>query len=264
MPMKRKYARRKPRKTRKSKARPRVKKASMRTKIKKTLFDLSETKSFGRVIDQRLTLGTLSNTWHSRVAVLPDNGDANMTLPEGTQVNERIGNRITLRGIRIPVYLLNQTPEALRIRVIVYKQSTNVLADPLPFLNPLSEGEAFNYEHPWQADYTFNRELGKIVKQRTFTLAGTLDWGSNEGGVRPIQFTGNTGIKRLEMGFSFKNKQHFFDQAGDEFRNIDHYKMEVYIWRLYGNDVPYNANHLAEGLGNLRIRQFQKVYYKDI
>ena len=256
---------RKGRKARRTKRRTQYKKTGFRTKVKKALMDLSETKSIGRVKDDRITLGNTNASWEQFHNVFPDNADLNLRLPEGYGVNERIGQRITLRGIRIPMYICNQTPEPLRVRIIIYKENKVIQGNVPPFINPLGNAEPFNYTHPWQADYAINKEMGTIVKQRTFTLSGSMDWGSVAPlHQRPMQFTGNTGIKKVEMGFSFRNKKHFFDQIGDEFLNIDQYNQLTFVWRLYGNDVPYLANHLDEGLGNLRIRQFHKVYFKDV
>lgn len=264
MPMKKNRRKsRKPRRTKRRKYMPKGKRGTFRSKVKKALFDMSETKQLGRALDWRLTLGTLNSEWAYEQKVFPDNADVNLRLPEGTGVNQRVGNRVTLMGMRIPMYILNQTAEALRVRVVIYKINANS-ATSSPFINPLGNAEDFNYTHPWQSDYAFNKERGTIVKERKFILGGAVDWGSTTSGPRPIQMTGQTGVKRLEMGFSFRAKKQYFDQVDDSFRNIDQYEQITFVWRLYGNDVPYLANHLNEGLGNLRIRQFHKVYFKDV
>lgn len=267
MPMRKKYGRRYRRKTTRKTFRRRYKKASFRSKVKNALMDISETKSIGRVMDDRLTVGNIESEWRLSQPVFPVQ-DPLMIVSEGTGVNDRIGNRITLMGMRIPVYIMNQTAEALRIRVIIIKTNANPTAAN-PFMNPIGLAEPFNYGHPWQADWALNKELGSIVKQRTFTLKGAVDWGS-VGALhdRLIQHTGNSGVKRLEMGFSLRKKKHHFDNyhenSSGEFKNIDQYVQLVYVWRLFGNDMPYVANHGGEGLGNVRIRQFHKLYFKDV
>jgi hypothetical protein len=259
---------RKGRKARRTKRRTQYKKTGFKTKVKKALMSMSETKSVGRAFDTSVTLGNTSNTWNWAWSVFPANGDANMLINEGTGPNERIGNRISLIGVRIPMYLLNQTPEALRIRIIVVKQKTNLpTTGGNEFINPLGNAEPFDAGHPWQADWPYNKEYGFVVKQRTFTLGGSIDWGAGTAGFpghRPIQFTGNTGIKRLEMGFSLKSKKHYFDQHGGETRNIDQYVQYLYVWRLTQDTIPYELNHNLQALGNFQIKQFHKVYFKDV
>jgi hypothetical protein len=264
MPMKRKIRRksRKPRKTTRRKVTPKGKGGTFRTKVKKALMQMSETKYVGRGLDNQITLGNTSTTWRVQEGVFPLNVQSHMLIHQGTGPNERIGNRITLTGVRIPMYLVNETPEALRIRIMIVKQKTNLSAGAGDFINPLGDSEHFNSGHPWQADFPFNREYGTIVKQRTFTLNGSFDFGSINH--RNQQFTGNSGIKKLDMGFSLRGKKHYFDDVGGELRNMDQYVQYVYVWRLHKNNIPYTANEDFEGLGNLQIRQFHKVYFKDV
>ena len=192
MPMKSKYRRksRKPRKTTRRKYAPKGKRGTFRTKVKKALMSMSETKSVGRFIDQQITLGNTSGSWLAGNAVFPYNAGTQMLINEGTGPNERIGNRITLVGARVPMYFVNETPEAIRIRVMIVKQRTNLGDGGIrQFINPLGESEDFHAGHPWQADWPYNREHGTVVKNRTFTLNGSIDFGSAIP-TRPAQWAG--------------------------------------------------------------------------
>lgn len=268
MPMKTKYRRksRKPRKTTRRKYTPK-RKGTFKTKVKKALMQMSETKSVGRFIDQSMALGSTSASWVTAAGIFPQNQVADMRIEQGTGPMERIGNRITLTSIRIPMYLVNQTPETLRVRIIVIRQRTNIPGGALrEFITPLGESEAFDAGHPWQADWPINKEFGHVVKQRTFNLNGLIDWGAQTTGFpghRPIQFTGNSGVKKVEMGFKLNRRQYFDDVVGD-IHNIDQYIQYVYVWRLNANTIPYELNHNLEGLGNLHVRQYHKVYFKDV
>lgn len=257
--MKRKYGRRPRRKTPVKRRRTTT---SFKRNVKKALMQLTETKSVGLPYDVPLTLGTLQSEWYQFHNLM-----APFTIPEGTGPNERIGARISLQRMRIPMYLCNQTPEPLLIKVVVFRIDKEGSNSP-EFINPIGEGESFSPGHPWQADYPIGREYGTLVRQKKFVLNGSLDWGSQITGARPLQFTGNSGIKKLEMGFSFNNKKIFFQDGphapGNDINGIDNYQLFMWVWRLYGDRVPYNANHNAEGLGNLQIRQFHKLSFKDL
>lgn len=274
MPMKRKYRRksRKPRRTTRRKYTPKGKGGTFRTKVKKALMSMSETKNVGRALNDQITLGNFESEWVQAHDVFPVNSSNFFQIKEGTGPNERIGNRVTFQSIRIPMYITNQTPESLRIRVIMTKRKANI--EYLPnltaykwFINPLGESEHFNQTAPWQADWPFNKELGTVVKQRTFTLDGSIDWGSGTAGFpghRPVQFTGNRGIKKLEMGFKLGFRHYFIPETVGQVHNTHQYQQFVFVWRIHNNTIPYEVNHNLEGVGNLQIKQFHKVYFKDV
>jgi hypothetical protein len=275
MPMKRKYRRksRKPRKTIRRKYAPKGKGGTFRSKVKKALMSISETKNIGRVLNQQITIGNFESEWAKNNLIFPDNGDPSMWIQQGTDANDRIGNRITLQGIRIPMYFVNQSPETLRIRVLIVKHKRSIdmafgaITGTSWFMDPLGNAQGFNQTDPWQADWPFNKEHGTVVKQRTFNLNGSIDWGAIAVPPfvhsRAVQFTGNSGMKRLEMGFKLRRKQ-YFDDIGGEIRNVDQYSQYVFVWRLHNNTIPYEGSHNGEGLGNLQIKQFHKVYFKDV
>jgi hypothetical protein len=187
MPMKTKYRRksRKPRKTTRRKYMPKGKRGTFRSKVKKALMSMSETKSVGRVMDEHITLGNTSASWLLGQYILPVNNTSDMLIQQGTAANERIGNRIEFKSIRIPMYITNQTPETLRMRVMVVKQKTNLPAHPHEnhlFVDPLGRAEQFNHVAPWQADWPCNKEIAHVVKQRTFYVNGSIDWGAQTTG----------------------------------------------------------------------------------
>lgn len=230
--------------------------------VKKAIFALTETKAKGHSKDDPLTLGNLSSEWQQTSGL---NYGSGWHISQGTGPDERIGARITLDRMRIPMYFANMTPEPLLIKAMVVRTPALYNTTGITFVDPIGNAEVFNPNHPWQADYPVNKEFGTVVKQKKFVLAGAVDFGSHLIGARPISFTGNTGIRKLEMGFSYKNKKIFFDEGmDDEIKGMDVYNLIVYVWRLHGDRVPYDANHLNEGLGNLQIRQFHKLYFKDV
>lgn len=272
MPMKKNRRKsRKPRRTTRRKYMPKGKRGTFRSKVKKALMSISETKNVGRAVDNQITLGNLESEWIIGNDVWPVNGSPFFDINEGTGPNERIGNRVTFQSIRIPMYITNQTPESLRIRVVILKRKANIqyLPDLTAykwFINPIGDAEHFSQTHPWQADWPFNRELGTVVKQRTFTLDGAIDWGAGTSGFpghRPIMFTGNRGIKKLEMGVKL-GFRHYFDDDDGQIRNTAQYQQYIFVWRVHNNTIPYELNHNLEGMGNLQVKQFHKVYFKDV